>query len=289
MDDKSGLILDDIGKVDPLSASAASLLKVASQEEHDLADLVEIVKGDATLTAKVLKVVNSAAYGLPQEVTAIDRAISFTGEDALVSLAMNEAAAMIYESDLLGYGGQQGEMWEHNLLTALGAKMVAGQAKAPLSGEVAFTCGLLHDFGKAILSSFLENTAAKVVKALDDGKVQDYATAEEKILGMDHCRAGYELALHWNLPEPLPSAMRYHHQPHLAPEELRPLVYAVHLGDMLAMMGGKGTGADAMRYSLDKRYEDYFDLDEGDLARIILDIDTEFSKMQESLEAEAAA
>ncbi len=284
MEDRSSEIVRDISQIKPLSPSAASLLDIASKEEHDLMDLVQIVKHDASLTAQVLKVVNSAAYGFDKEITAIDRAISFTGEDALVSLAMSEAAAMIYESDLAGYSGQKGDLWDHNLLTALGAKKVAEHAKSPLNGDVAFTCGLLHDFGKAIISGFLENTADKVIKALDSGKVADYATAEEKILGMDHCRAGFELAKHWQLPEPLPSVIRYHHEPHAAPEEYRALVYAVHLGDMLAMMSGKGTGADAMRYVLDNRYSDYIDLAENDLALIMMDIDSQFMKIKESME-----
>lgn len=284
MIDKSPEILSNVEQIKPLSPSAAALLELASKEEHDLRDLVSIVKHDATLTAQILKMVNSAAYGFDKEITAIDRAISFTGEDALVSLAMSEAAATVFASDLAGYAGQQGELWDHNLFAALGAKQVAKYAKEPLSGDVAFTCGLLHDLGKAILSGFLENTANKVISALEKGQVTDYASAEEKIVGMDHCQAGYELARHWHLPEPLPSALRYHHEPQQAPAQYRALVYAVHLGDMLAMMNGKATGADALHYVLDRHYSDYINLTEDELALIMMDIDSQFAKITESME-----
>ena len=284
MADKRSEILHDVSQIKPLSPSATALLDVASKEEHDLQDLVNIVKHDATLTMEILKVVNSAAYGFDTEITAIDRAISFTGEDALVSLAMKEAAAIVFATDLSGYAGQKGDLWDHNLFTALAAKQVAAHAVEPLNGEVAFTCGLLHDFGKAILSGFLANTADKVVLALEKGKVDDYAAAEEKILGMDHCQAGYELARHWQLPEPLPSVLRYHHEPALAPENCRALVYAVHLGDMLAMMSGRSTGADSMHYVLDKKYSDHIALAEDDLAMIILAVDEQFLKIKESME-----
>jgi len=284
MADKSPDILNDVSEIKPLSPSAAALLELAGKEDHNLQDLVKIVKHDATLTAQILKMVNSAAYGFDKEITAIDRAISFTGENALVSLAMSEAAASVFASDMAGYEGQEGELWSHNLFTALAAKQVSNYAINPLNGDVAFTCGLLHDLGKAILSGFLTDTAAKVVSALEKGKVTDYASAEEKILGMDHCQAGFALARHWGLPEPLPSALRYHHTPQEAPEDYRAIVYAVHLGDMLAMMSGKATGADAMHYVLANNYSDYIAISEDELALIMIEIDNQFTKITESME-----
>jgi putative nucleotidyltransferase with HDIG domain len=199
---------------------------------------------------------------------------------------MNEAADMLYQKDLSGYEGQKGDLWAHNLLTALAAKTIVPHAKKAINGDVAFTCGLLHDLGKSILSDFLENTSAKVIQALDENKVKSYETAESKILGIDHCEAGFQLATHWNLPEPIPSAIRYHHNPSSAPEDHRTLVYAIHLGDMLAMMSGSGTGADTLRYQLDSNYVDYIDLDENDLASIMVEIGDEFIKMQESMQGD---
>ncbi|MEN8258726.1 MAG: HDOD domain-containing protein [Thermodesulfobacteriota bacterium] len=266
-----------------LSPSAAGLLEVASRENHDLRDIVQVIKCDAALSAKTLKLVNSAAFALQSRVSNIDRAISYIGENYLVSLAMNEAAGMIYDCDLAGYEGREGELWDHNLLTALASKKVAEFSKESINGNVAFTCGLLHDLGKAIISSFLEGTPAEVLESLERGEVHDYASAEEKILGMDHTQAGHALAEHWQLPEPIPSAIRFHHEPHQADKEYHALVYAVHLGDMIAMMTGKGTGADAMRYQLDPDYIDLIDLNEDDLAMIILEIDNEFSKLQKSM------
>ena len=267
-----------------LSPSASSLLEVTSREDHNLDEVVSIIKNDANLTAKVLKIVNSAAYGLRSEVTAIDRAVGFTGETSLISIAMNEAAGMLYQKELSGYEGQKGDLWAHNLLTALAAKKIVPHAIKPINGDVAFTCGLLHDLGKSILSDFLKDTSAKVIQALDEKKVASYESAESKILGIDHCETGFKLAEHWNLPQPIPSAIRYHHNPSAAPEEHRTLVYAIHLGDMLSMMAGSGTGADTLRYQLDPNYTDYIELNENDLASIMVDIGDEFIKMQESMQ-----
>jgi putative nucleotidyltransferase with HDIG domain len=276
-------ILKVIEGVKLLSPSAASLLEVASREKHDLKDIVNVIKYDAALTAKTLQLVNSAAFSLQSKITDLERAIAYAGENYLLSLVMTEAADMFYHCDLAGYAGQQGGLWDHNLLTALASKRVAELSKTPLNSNVAFTCGLLHDIGKAIVSEFLKGSAADILTALDEGEVHDYASAEEKLLGIDHTQAGFALASHWNLPEPLPSAIRYHHEPSTAPEEHRALVYAVHLGDMVAMMTGYDTGADAMRYRLDSRYSDFININENDLAQIILETDSDFSKLKQSM------
>jgi putative nucleotidyltransferase with HDIG domain len=276
-------ILKAIENIKLLSPNAAGLLEVSSRENHDLKDIVRVIKHDAALTAKTLQLVNSAAFGLHSKITDLDRAITYSGENFLVSLVMTEAADMIYNCDLAGYEGHQGGLWDHNLLTALASKRIAELSKEPLNTNVAFTAGLLHDLGKAIVSDFLKGSAANLLASLDKGEMDDYASAEEKLLGIDHTQAGYALARHWNLPEPLPSAMRYHHNPAEAPKEHRALVYAVHLGDMVAMMTGHDTGADALRYQLDSNYSDFIDITENDLAQIILETDSDFSKLKESL------
>ncbi len=266
-----------------LSPSAAGLLEVASREKHDLKDIVNVIKYDAALTAKTLQLVNSAAFSPQSKITDLERAISYAGENSLISLVMTEAADMIYDCDLAGYEGQKGGLWDHNMLTALASKRIAELSKEPVNPNVAFTCGLLHDLGKALVSDFLKGSSAQVLASLEKGEVDDYASAEEKLLGIDHTQAGYALACHWNLPEPLPSAMRYHHEPAKSPEEHRSLVYTVHLGDMVAMMTGRDTGADAMRYQLDSNYADFINISDNDLAQIILETDSEFSKLKESM------
>ncbi|MDA3834389.1 MAG: HDOD domain-containing protein [Spirochaetales bacterium] len=284
MTDKSTEISEIIKRFKLLSPSASSLLAITTREDHNLSEIVGIIKCDANLTAKVLKIVNSAAYGLRNEITAIDRAINFMGESSLISIAMNEAGDMLYQKNLTGYEGEKGDLWRHNLLTGLAAKKIAPYAKDPINDDVAFTCGLLHDLGKSIISDFLIGTSGKVVQALENKKVADYQSAEQKILGIDHCDAGFELATYWHLPEPIPSAIRYHHHPAQAAPEYKTLVYTVHLGDMLAMMAGRGTGADTLQYKLDSNYSDYIELTENDLAGIMVEIGDEFTIMQESMQ-----
>jgi len=276
-------ILAAVRKVPLISTSAAQLLQIANDSDHGLHDIITIVKHDAALTANILKVVNSAAIASKTPVTAIERAVSLLGEDIIVGVALSNAAYQLFHSELEGYAGRPGELWEHDLRTAIASKKVAGYAENNINEDLVFTCGLIHDLGKALISNFLKDIINEVIAAIDAGKFKDYSTAEKEMLGLDHSHVGYELARHWNLPEPLPTVIRYHHHPKLAEHTLRPLTFAVHLGDLVARMSGSGTGADSMCCELDPDYIEYINLSRDQLAMILLETDEEFNNTKATL------
>ncbi|HIJ89989.1 MAG: HDOD domain-containing protein [Desulfobulbaceae bacterium] len=276
--EKQAAVREAINKVPLISSAAARLLELSGESEHGIVDIVNIVKYDAVLTSQILKVVNSAAFARRTEVYSIDHAVSLLGEDMVVGIAMSEAAALLFDKKLEGYAAEAGSLWRHDLKTAIAAKIIAGYARTKVNGDLAFTCGLLHDLGKGVLSDFLRNTPEKIRRAMEEKKVPDYAAAERAILGIDHAEAGYELSLNWNLPAPLPQAIRFHHQPALIDEALKPLLYTIHLADIVAMMSGVGTGSDDLQYTLDTAYEMYIPLSGNELAMVMLGVEQEFSK-----------
>lgn len=278
---KSAAVRQKIADLPQLSGSASHLLALEQDEEHSLADIVNIIKNDAVLTSRVLKVVNSAAFARSVEIHAIDRAVSLLGEDLVVSTALNEAAGLLVGKQLVGYASEEGGLWRHNLKTALAAKILAGKARQAVNPELAFTCGLLHDLGKAVISDYLQQTAGKIRQAIEQGKFPDYLAAERAILGIDHAEAGYQLCTRWQLPSPLPEACRYHHHPAAAPAPWQTLLYVIHLADIVAMLSGVSTGADALQYKLDREYEKYIELDETGLAQVMLAVEREFAKAEE--------
>ncbi|MCD6580823.1 MAG: HDOD domain-containing protein [Desulfuromusa sp.] len=272
-----------VKSVPMLSASASQLLQLTARADHDLIDVINLVRNDANLTARVLKIVNSAAFGLINNITSVDRAISYLGERIIVSIAIGDCAGKLFEKELSGYESAGGDLWKHDLRTAIASREVVTQSGADISPELAFTAGLLHDIGKALISDYLQGTVAEAVELITTEEGLDYLDAEEKLVGFDHTRAGYELAKEWNLPDELAEVILYHHEPSKASEEFRPLVYAVHLGDNIAMLGGFGTGSDSMRYKLDQQYTDYIKIGPKTLATIMLNVDIEFEKLEGSL------
>jgi putative nucleotidyltransferase with HDIG domain len=276
-------ILRSVQQVPLLSASASRLLQITANPDHDLADVINVLKCDSALTARLLKVVNSAAFGLLNPIYSIDRALAYLGERIVVGIAIEESAGQLFEKKLQGYESQSGDLWRHNLLTAIASREVARLTDSELNPDLTFTGGILHDIGKAIVSDFLTGTSKKLLDCIDRQEVADYLTGEKEVLGIDHTRAGYELAKYWHLPEPLQMVILHHHYPAAAPKNFQPLVYAVHLGDIIAMMCGSGTGADSLCYQLDPNYTRYFDLSSDDLSRIMLQAEEEFHKIEDSI------
>lgn len=276
-------IQEIIKSIPMLSVSATRLLQLTSRADHELSDVIDLVKTDANLTARVLKIVNSAAFGLLKEITSIDRAISYLGERVIVSIALGDCAVKLFEKELAGYEAEGGALWTHDLRTAIASREVVVESGINLSPDLAFTAGLLHDIGKSLISDYLQGSAPEAVAMISSQDSRDYLEAEAKLIGIDHTEAGYELAKAWQLPEELAQVILHHHQPTNAEEQFRPLVYAVHLGDNIAMMGGFGTGADSMQYHLDPNYTDYLTLTPKTLDKIMLTVDLEFEKLKDSL------
>jgi putative nucleotidyltransferase with HDIG domain len=278
-DNKKNLIMQAVQETPLMSPSAAQLLQITAAADHETADIIRVVKSDAILTARLLRIVNSAAFNLLYPITSIDRAIAQVGEQMVVGVAIADCTAKLFNKSLDGYEGEKGDLWRHDLLSALAAQAVCKFSRGELSADLAYTGGLLHDIGKAIISEFLKETASKVTEHIDKNETSDYLAAEHEILGIDHAIIGYELAKFWQQPEPLQQMIRYHHSPGQAGEEYRSLVYAVHLGDIIAMMAGCGTGSDTMQYQLDSGYQEYFDFSNNDLEQILLNVLNEFKKV----------
>jgi len=271
-------ILERIEQMPLLSPCALQLMEVIGDPKHSVNDVVKIVECDPELTAHLLKTVNSASFGLVVEVTSVARAVTYLGERIVVSVALAACSSDLFKEELKGYESGKAALWEHSLKTAIAAREVVISGKLPITPDVAFTAGLLHDIGKSVLSDFMVGMAQPILEKIDDQSVPDYMSGERLMLGMDHCAVGKALAERWSLPKVLVPAMEFHHQPGKAEEKDRPLVYAVHLGDIIAMMGGHGTGADSMGYSLDPDYTLYLEITGDEIGKVMLNVMTEFSK-----------
>lgn len=268
------------------SLVAFQILKLIEDENHSLKDVVRLVENDASLTSEVLKMANSAAYYRGSPVTTINRALLLMGEMMVVGVAICASSSIVFHSPLEGYDSQTGEMWDHSLRTAIATREIAKYARQTISQGLAFTAGLLHDIGKSVISEFLVGNTEKMTELCEARKVQDYLEAERQIVGTDHSAVGHELAVHWSLPEILCNTIRDHHNPRNAPKEHQSLVYSVHLGDLIAMIGGSGTGSDSLAYTVDNGYEDYFAFTKDDLDHVLLKVEEDFETIKDILMSE---
>jgi putative nucleotidyltransferase with HDIG domain len=245
-------ILKKIKSISPLSQCALQILRITSKDDYSLSEIVKIVECDSVLTANVLRVANSAAISPAKPIISIEMAISYLGERMIVNTALATCANHFFNKNLEGYESPQGELWHHSLMTAIASRVVSKNAKELMNANVVYTAGILHDIGKTIISSMLNGTPEKILDGISKNEYSDYLEAEHDILGFDHCEAGEALAAHWKLPDYYQHVIRFHHAPSSADEEFAPLCFAVHLGDIIAMMNGVGTGSDCLQYELCK-------------------------------------
>lgn len=274
-------ILRSVRDLKPLSQSAARLLQLMGQPDHDFAQIIRVVEHDAVLTAKILRIVNSAAFALRSPVSSVSRAVPFLGTQTIVGIALETCSAHVFNDALTGYESERGALWRHSLRTALAAREIASFTTDSISPDEAFTAGILHDIGKSVISSYLQGQAHELLQATDIGQVKDYLEAERGQLGTDHCEVGAELGAQWNLPASLCEAIRWHHVPSQSDKTYRSLVYGVHLGDFLAMMAGVGTGTDTLVYQLDEHYQEVVPLEARELEVVSLVTEVEFEKAVE--------
>ncbi len=276
-------IIKKIKDMPPLSASAMRLMRHMGDDDFGPSEYAAVVEQDPALTMNVLRVVNSPGFGLGTNISSVRKAVGLLGARAVAGIAMGSSCPVVFNAPLPGYEAARGELWKSSLFAAAAAKELATRSKEPLAVDEAFTAGILHDIGKAVIGEYLEDRAAALVRAVTDREAASFLDAESSLLGADHAEAGYALAKKWMVPEPLLQAIRHHHHPMKADKEHRPLVFCIHLADITAMSAGFGTGADALQYHLDAGYKDYFDLDETALSQIILAAQVDLEKLSEPL------
>lgn len=283
MSDLSQKIIEQIRVIPPLSRTASQLITVLEEPDHTVDEVVRVVSSDPMLVGQLLKVANCAAFARRSPIESIGGAVSYLGDKMVIGIALGASAARIYDAPLKGYDADAGSLWLHCMRTALASRELSKFTSGAVTSGVAYTAGLLHDIGKAILSIHLEERVSEIFELMEnDG--EDFLAAEQKVVGVDHCEIGCLLGQHWNLPKSIQQVIAYHHNPVKASDEYKPLVYIVHMADMVAMLAGVGTGIDTMHYPFVGEYEQYVNLTREDFDRLMLMISIESERINRALE-----
>lgn len=233
-----------IEKMPSLSPTVAKIVEIANSPVSSPKDLNIVISMDPVLTARVLKLVNSAYFGLSSQVTNILRAIILLGLNTIKNLALSTAV-------LTQYGGSGKEktgfdthaFWKHSLAVAVAAKLLAkarGVDEKVL--EEFFIAGLLHDIGKVVLEEFFPDDLRTILRLKETSGIS-MLSAERRVVGVDHAQVGKWLAEKWLLSKPLLFAVEYHHRPLDAPE-FRDTVTLVFLANNLAKARLLGTSGE---------------------------------------------
>ncbi len=237
-----------------LPSTTMQLMKLLDDETVEASLVLEVIEKDPSLTANLLKLANSAFYGLRRQVGSAREALVLLGNQTIVNLAFATSMGDVLRGPLSAYRLGRNDLWHHALGTALASAHLASQSGCQKTREHAFTAGLVHDIGKLLLNRPLKS---KLDQLPPECSFECLLDAETNILGFNHAEAGAGLAEEWNFPPYLVEAIENHHQ---KPGESGDwdLIRAVSAGNLVTCQLGWGGGAGAL--TTDDFWEQVIDL-----------------------------
>lgn len=240
--DKVKRIMAQVKAFPGMPATSAKLITMLKDPDSSAAQIEEVLKYDPGLTANILKLTNSAYFGIPAKVSSVKQAVVLLGWKRLLQLVMTMCMSTVMKKPVLGYDLPHGELWRHSVAVSVAAELVVKALKIPQADEV-FTAALLHDVGKLVLGGFVQNDLHQIEAMVAKGIA--FEVAEFIVLGTDHAQIGAKILEKWSFPESLVNAVHWHHDPE-ACENHCTFSDIVHVANILGLMSGSGTGPDRM-------------------------------------------
>jgi len=236
----------------PVPTAALRLISLLDKADTENNDIVQAIRFDNVLTAKLLRACNSPYFGFSEPVSSVDQAVLVLGHQQILHIVLTLAFGSTMAVSLPAYAVESSELWQHSLTTAMAAEVVAnGGLEINVETSVAFTAGLLHDIGKLVMGQAIDAPLLAAIRGRIAEERLSWVAAERDILGTDHAEVGAHLLKSWNLPEEVVEAVRNHHRPVLAP---RPLLSAVvHVANWAAHVAGPVAAENVMAASVDER------------------------------------
>lgn len=232
------LALSKLSAIATLPEVTAKIISTVEDPKSSAAQLHKIVSHDPALVTRILKVVNSAFYGLPGQVGSVERAIVLLGLNAVKNIAVAASLGQMFRGVKLCEGYTAKDLWTHCIAVAVVARELAKRAKLQL-GEEAFLAGMIHDVGILVsLQTWPEQLRVVCERAI----VSDtpFIDLENEVIGVDHQQLGKALAEKWQFPLPCQLVAGHHHTPETLPESSRTLVSLVHIADTLCAQANHG-------------------------------------------------
>ncbi|QER42308.1 HDOD domain-containing protein [Thermodesulfobacterium sp. TA1] len=242
-------IFDKVDKIPTFPKVAMQALELLRKEEVDLKEVERVIKSDPGIVANFLKIVNSPAFGLPQKVDSLFKALMLLGVNQIKFIIVASVAKNYFEKDLIGYGISSEDIWLHSLACGFIAEEIALDVGFSINKiEAVYVASVLHDIGKIVLDIYTKLELNKFIKTYEENIKQDFLQVEWLVLGVDHGLVGATLLQRWGFPENIYFAIRAHHDPDLMLQS--DVAAIVALSNMLTNMLGIGGGVDVFKYKV---------------------------------------
>lgn len=233
-----GGAVSDVSHIATLPEITVKIIELVENPNSTAQDLHLIISNDPALSARVLKVVNSAFYALPGQVGSINRAIVLLGLNAVKNIAIAASLAKLFRGGRLCPSFSARDLWQHSIAVAAATKLLA-ERTGMATPEEAFLSGLMHDIGIMVE---MQVRRPKLLQVFDRMQTQNesFRQAEIKVFSVTHENFGQALCERWKFPGFLAYTAGYHHRPNEVGGEHRPLVMMSNVADIMAARSGIG-------------------------------------------------
>ena len=242
--------LKKVASIATLPEVTARIVSTVEDPKSTAASLHKIVAHDPALATRILKVVNSAFYGLPGQIGSVERAIVLLGLNAIKNIAVAASLGQLFRGVKLCEGFTAKDLWTHCIAVAVTARELARQMKVPIADE-AFLAGLIHDTGM-LVSLQVHPDKLKLACETARSSERNFCDVEREIVGVDHQQLGQGLAELWKFPRSCQLVAGFHHRPADLADQHRLLVTLVFIADTLCCKQNRGFNLTALR----QKYED---------------------------------
>ncbi|MGB2985188.1 MAG: HDOD domain-containing protein [Phycisphaerae bacterium] len=260
--------IDSMGEIATLPEVTVRIIEVVEDPHATSRELHDVIKHDPALSAKVLKVVNSAFYGLPGQVAGVERAVILLGRSAVKNIAVAASLARMFsgrrDPDLFDVS----DLWKHCLAVAVAGKKLAQAAGSSTPADEMFLAGLIHDLGLIVARQTHASELAEVCRKCSDGE-GGFLQLEQDIIGATHQDFGYALTTKWRFPEQLRACVSGHHNPETLDDGFQPMAWILRCADILCCRDGLGFDLQAKGDEITDKLLEAVGLTADDLARTL--------------------
>lgn len=276
-------IIDKIGTIISIPTYVAQAIQELQKDDVDLRSVIQTIETDPSITANILKLVNSTAFAADHPITSLFEAGVKIGSYNLLELIVGSSMSGIMNKSVPGYDLPPGDLWRSSVIAGIFTDVIGDVLKIKVPDH-AFTAALLRDVGKILLGTFIDIDANEICQHAVDNDIS-FPEAEYAVLGIDHAEVGAFLLRKWRLPEQLCIPVRWHHSPDETTEESL-VTCVVHVADALTSLEGCGVGIDGLKYRISEHAVSKLKLNTSLIERIMSEGATRIEAVTEMLTME---
>jgi len=238
-------ILKSINNLPAFPATVKKASALIGNPDYSVDELVGVIQYDQAITANVLKMCNSAYFGVRYKIFTLREAVAYLGRENLYRLIQTAGTSRFYKK-VEGYYQEATRLWEHSVGVALMSRILSKKIYG-FEDPKLFTTGLLHDIGKVVLGEYVRESFQEIMDLVSN-QGYSFLEAEEELIGINHAEVGGEITRLWKFPIEMTEAITHHHRPDLLERGDDTIPWLIYLADQVCLMMGIGGGEDGLAY-----------------------------------------